>query len=269
MDNPRIPNRSNPFVDYFFITYLDKEKIWANDKIQGDQELLSKIDFRSIILWNEWDIIEQLTDEFISYDPDGDKLCHLFDLREKLIYEQILQKLSSKISGTLEFLEYQLERFYEKSGEIKSFLFFMKEMIYNNSEIPSARKQSILEWIEEKRQGDRYNLYANQTFEVDDLTSKKLPDSLRPELTAAQIGLFFYYLAEGKHITRPGASDFRKKKFHQEKPYYFTKSGNTVYVFFNHPEITKDNLNAVIPMLKDYPAAKRKAQDDEYSLNIE
>ncbi len=115
--------------------------------------------------------------------------------------------------------------------------------------------------------------FLSETVEPDQPTAQVNTEqqlkSLKEKTTAAQIGLFFYYLAEGKHIARPVASDFRNKNFHKEEPYNFNKSGNTVYGYFIHPQITKPNLAAIIPMLEKYPAGKKLAQQDEYSLNIE
>ena len=110
-----------------------------------------------------------------------------------------------------------------------------------------------------------YNVIRQQAEKVTKPTVKPEKD----QLTAAQVGLFFHYLAEGKHIQRPEAKDFRIEEIHKKPPYYFNLSGNTVYKYFIHPELEPRNFAVVIPMLEKYEVGKKLAQNDEYSKNIE
>jgi hypothetical protein len=103
--------------------------------------------------------------------------------------------------------------------------------------------------------------------------TSKLPspkiDRIKP--TTAQVALFFYYLAKGKHIAYPGKGSFIREELHTQSPYNFKCSGNKVYQIFIRPgnQMNKKNLSAVIPMLRNYAAAKGLAQNDLYDLLAE
>lgn len=104
-------------------------------------------------------------------------------------------------------------------------------------------------------------------------------------ITSKQIALFFYYLRESKEDKRPCRAFFIKNEGHKKPPYKFTGSPIPIYDAYrilqgkngdgvrskvsneDHEKIMNpNNLKAVIPYLKKYPAAHGKAKNDLYSM---
>lgn len=106
------------------------------------------------------------------------------------------------------------------------------------------------------------------------------PPKDKDQPTAPQIALFFYYLGISRNIPHPGRKFFVLDEKHKQPPYNFPLSGQKVYLFYNilsgsrSKKITIDNvmtvknLKAVIPMLKKFPIAQQKANNDLYSKGI-
>jgi hypothetical protein len=116
------------------------------------------------------------------------------------------------------------------------------------------------------------------------LKKEKEASKLKPlpheGITVAQIALFFYYLSEGRVLVHDSPRKFFKtEKGHEKPPYNFTGvSSQTIYSAYlilregKHTEeehkaiMNPNNLKAIIPYLKKYPAAHGKAKNDLYSM---
>ena len=147
--------------------------------------------------------------------------------------------------------------------------------------------EEIVRHPDNKQTREYFTLFLFYDFckDVHKFTNDFLPEPNEPEAqvntelqpkdkdkpTTPQIALFFYYLAEGKHITRPVPADFRIRNIHKMKPYNFDCSGIKVNQIFAHPHkyMNKRNLSKVISMLANYPAGRGLAQNDFYSIQAE
>lgn len=196
------------YASYFNITYLDFEEIWTSDEYHIDNINLNKH--------------YGIKDPKLQIGPRPDKefevYYYLMNERQKLLHEEIAERLQSNISGTIKFLEHHLAKYegdsifvlydpnevkskkfrdnfeanhanskmvigdpehmnnpdfmefynehsHAKNVDKKPFLLFIKEILPSFPEISEMRKNTILEWVEEKMKDIKNNVTPSPTKE--------------------------------------------------------------------------------------------------------
>lgn len=87
--------------------------------------------------------------------------------------------------------------------------------------------------------------------------------------TVNQVGLFFYYMEQGKEIRQLERKDFITGEVHRKEPYFFPLSNQNVYEAWLHPTLNIKDLSVVVEMLQGHNAPLNMAKNDLYSLKQE
>lgn len=130
MINAEIPN-NNWYPGYFHISF--DLQIGENYNIY-DIEIEKRFDVPDI----RFEFREHTEKEFADY-------WHLMDEMYAVLHEEIAKNLQSNISDTIAFLEYHLLKYFEKKGDEKPFLLFIREILPSFPEISEIRKTTILD----------------------------------------------------------------------------------------------------------------------------
>lgn len=78
---------------------------------------------------------------------------------KKFIQNTVSKNLNRNyIAETFEFLEYHLNRYFEKQGDTRPFLFYLLEILPDFPEIRDERKKTIIAWVEEKKNEVKNNV---------------------------------------------------------------------------------------------------------------